>query len=136
MEMFTIQRNFNADRSACKAHGVKLPLNCKKLELYQAIAAHLGIDTTGIDDHVQLMDMIDDRNVELACKGIGETFVEKQATVLDKMAANINRKPILRCDRKPLPKPIKRNAKPVIRYVSPGNTMAKALMAANLIEVV
>ena len=136
--MLNIQRSFYPDKKAAIAHGLELPVACSKVLLYQAIAQHLGIDTTGIDDHVQLMNMIDERNQELACVGIAETFVEKQATILDEMAAAIDRKPkpILRRDRKPVDKPIKRNAKPVVRYVAPGNTIAKALLAANLIEVV
>jgi hypothetical protein len=131
MEMFTIQRNFNADRSACKAHGVKLPLNCKKLELYQAIAAHLRIDTTGIDDHTVLMDLIDQRNIELACVGVAENMVETNATVLDH---RLDRKPILRRERQPLPKPVKRTeikpsgqSKPVL--LTSRSTLAKALKA-------
>ena len=124
--MLTIQRAFFPDKKAAIDHGLDIPVACSKIVLYTAIAQHLGLNVDGIDDHVQLMNMIDDRNVELACVGIAE------------MAAAIDRKPkpILRRDRKPLPKPIKRNAKPVVRYVAPGNTIAKALLAANLIEVV
>lgn len=136
--MLTIQHSFYDDKKAAISHGIELPVACSKLWLYRSIAEYLGIDTTGIDDHVQLMNMIDERNQELACVGIAKKLVENESTVLDQMAANIDRKPkpILRRDRKPLPKPIKRNAKPVIRYVAPGNTIAKALLAANLIEVV
>ena len=136
--MLTIQRSFFPDKKAANAHGIELPVACSKIALYTAIAKHLGIDTTGIDDHVKLMDLIDERNVELACVGIAETFVANESTVVDQMAAAIDRKPkpILRRDRQPVPKPIKRNAKPVVRYVAPGNTIAKALLAANLIEVV
>ena len=123
--MLTIQRSFFPDKKAAIAHGLELPVACSKIALYIAIAQHLDIDITGIDDHTVLMDLIDERNVELACADVP-------------MAAAIDRKPkpILRRDRQPVPKPIKRNAKPVVRYVAPGNTMAKALMAANLIEVV
>jgi hypothetical protein len=131
--MLTIQRSFFPDKKSAIDHGLDIPVACSKLWLYRSIAQHLGLNVDGIDDHVQLMDMIDERNQELACVGIAEKLIETEATILDKMATNIDRKPILRCDRKPLPKPIKRNAKPVIRFVAPGNVMAKAFMAANLI---
>ena len=136
--MLTIQRSFFPDKQAALQHGLDIPVACSKIALYTAIAQYLGLDVDGINDHVQLMDMIDAKNIELACIGVAEKLVENEATVLDKMAAAIDRKPkpVLRRDRKPLPKPIKRNAQPVIRFVAPGNTMAKALMAANLIEVI
>lgn len=135
--MLTIQRSFFPDKKSAIAHGVELPVACSKVLLYQLIAQHLGIDTTGINDHIQLMDLIDAKNVELACADVP-------------MAANIDRKPkpVLKRDRQPLPKPVKRSEikvsapkpikrnKPVIRYVGPGNTMAKALLAANLVQVV
>ena len=116
--MLTIQRSFFPDKKAAIAHGLELPVACSKIALYIAIAQHLDIDITGIDDHTVLMDLIDERNVELACADVP-------------MAAAIDRKPkpILRRDRQPVPKPIKRD-KPVVRYVTP---MAKALMAANLV---
>jgi hypothetical protein len=144
--MLTIQRSFFPDKKAALQHGLDIPVACSKVLLYQLIAQHLGIDTTGIDDHVQLMDLIDAKNIELACVGVAEKFVETEATVLDQMAANIDHKPkpVLRRDRQPVakpvkrpvvkvsaPKPIKRN-KPVVKYVTP---MARALMAANLVQV-
>ena len=129
--MLTIQRSFFPDKKAAIAHGLELPVACSKIALYIAIAQHLDIDITGIDDHTVLMDLIDERNVELACADVP-------------MAAAIDRKPkpILRRDRQPVPKPVKRSEikvsvpkpikrdKPVVRYVTP---MAKALMAANLV---
>ena len=131
--MLTIQRSFFPDKKAAIAHGLELPVACSKIALYTAIAQHLGIDTTGIDDHVKLMNLIDAKNIELACADVP-------------MAAAIDRKPkpILRRDRQPVPKPVKRSEikvsvpkpikrdKPVVRYVTP---MAKALMAANLVQV-
>ncbi len=132
--MLTIQRSFFPDKKSAIAHGVELPVACSKVLLYQLIAQHLGLNVDGIDDHVQLMNMIDARNQELACADVAERMVKTEATVLDQMAANIDRKPkpVLKRDRQPLPKPVKRD-KPVVRYVTP---MAKALMAANLIQVV
>ena len=142
--MLTIQRSFFADKKSAIDHGLNIPVACSKIVLYTAIAQHLGIDTTGIDDHTVLMDLIDARNMELACAGIAERMVENESTVLDQMAAAIDRKPkpILRRDRQPVPKPVKRSeikvsapkpikrSKPVVKYVTP---MAKALMAANLV---
>lgn len=135
--MLTIQRSFFADKKSALQHGLDIPVACSKVLLYKLIAQHLGIDTTGIDDHVQIMDMIDAKNIELACADVP-------------MAANIDRKPkpVLRRDRKPVAKPIKRseikvvgkpvkrNQKPVYRQVWPNNVMGKALYRANLIEVV
>lgn len=137
--MLTIQRSFFPDKKAAIAHGIELPVACSKIVLYTAIAEHLGIDTTGIDDHVKLMNLIDAKNIELACADVP-------------MAAAIDRsksKPVLRRDRKPLPKPvkrseikvstpkpIKRNQKPVYKTVWSNNVMGKALLSVGLIEVV
>lgn len=145
--MLTIQHSFYDDKKAAIAHGIELPVACSKLWLYRSIAEYLGIDTTGIDDHTVLMDMIDQRNMELACIGVAEKLIENEATVLDQMAANIDRKPILKRDRQPLPKPvkrseikvvskpIKRNQKPVYKTVWSNNVMGKALLSVGLIEV-
>jgi len=132
--MLTIQRSFFADKKSAIDHGLDIPVACSKVLLYQLIAQQVGSHVDGIDDHVQLMNMIDARNQELACADVAERMVKTEATVLDQMAANIDRKPkpVLKRDRQPLPKPVKRD-KPVVRYVTP---MAKALMAANLIQVV
>lgn len=116
--------------------------------LYRVIADHLNVDVSDIavgdDDKSKklevaaLRDRIRQNEMDIACIGVAERMVKTEATILDKMAANIDRKPkpVLRRDRKPLPKPIKRNAQSVIRFVAPGNTMAKALMAANLVQMV
>lgn len=131
--MLTIQHSFFPDKKSAIAHGIDVPTACSKVLLYQLIALHLGINVDGLEV-AAIMDAIDDRNMELACVGVAESCITNESTVLDQMAAAID-KPVLRRDRKPVPKPIKRNAKPVIKYVAPGNTMVRALMAANLVEV-
>lgn len=135
--MLTIQRSFFPDKKSAIDHGLDIPVACSKIVLYTAIAEHLGIKVGGIDDHVQLMDMIDAKNIELACADVP-------------MAAAIDRKPkpVLKRNRQPLPKPvkrseikvvgkpIKRNQKPVYKTVWPNNVMGKALLSVGLIEVV
>ena len=139
MERFTISfsNSFTEDRN--KAFKAKIIKNfvISAPDLYRAIADHLNVDVSDIavgdDDKSKklevaaLRDRIRQNEMDIACIGV-ERMVEREVTIVDK--------PVLRRDRKPLPKPVKRNAKPVIKYVAPGNTMARALMAANLIQVV
>jgi len=133
--MLPIQRSFWADKKAAIDHGVSIPVVCAKIDLYRAIAQHLGIDTTGMDLDT-LWAAIDDRNIELACVGVAESMIEHELTVLDKMAAKIEfKRPVLKRDRKPVPKPVKRGLTVITNRVYPDKVMAKALMNKGLVIV-
>jgi hypothetical protein len=119
--MLTIQRKYWDDLKAAKEHGVQLPNACTKVALYQAIAAYLEIDFAGMELD-QLWTAIDSKNLDLACVGV------------PKMAAKLD-KPVLRRDRKPVPKPIKRNDLPIVRTLPPTSVMAKALAKGGLVIV-
>ena len=94
MNMLTIQRSFWSDKKAAIDAGVDVPVVCTKVGLYQAIASHLGITTDGLDID-QLWSAIDAKNLELACVGIADHLIENESTVVDKMAATLN-KPVKR----------------------------------------
>ena len=86
--MLTIQHSFFADKKAALQHGLAIPVVCSKMALYQAIAGHLGIDYKGLE-LTELWAAIDAKNADLACvKAVP--------------------KPVLKRDRKPVPKPKKR----------------------------
>ena len=130
--MLTIQHNYWADLAATKGlidFGSKNPT---KAELYKAIASYLGIDTKGLDTD-QLWAAIDERNMDLACAGVAESCITNESTVLDQMAAAVD-KPVLRRDRKPVERPkiksVGRSSvtKPVLLVAR--SPMAKALKMA------
>jgi hypothetical protein len=102
--MLTIQRNYWKDLAHAKEvieFGIKQPT---KVELYRAIASHLDISADGLDID-QLWAAIDARNMELAVVGIAETLVETESTVVDKMAATIDR-PFKRVAVPPVKRPM------------------------------
>ena len=117
--MLTIQRNYWKDLESARAK-IEFKQNPTKIALYQAIASHLQIDHKGMELD-QLWAAIDSKNLDLACEGV------------PKMAAELD-KPLLKRDRKPVERP-KIKVKPVIKYVAPGNVMAKALINKGLVEV-
>ena len=105
MQQVFIVRKYWDDKKAAYDAGVQLPKgkNPTKVELYQLIAAHLGIDITGLELDA-LWSAIDDRNMDLACVGVAEHLVENESTVIDQMAANLN-KPVLVRPQRPV-KPV------------------------------
>ena len=104
MQQVFIVRKYWDDKKAAYDAGVQLPKgkNPTKVELYQLIAAHLGIDITGLELDA-LWSAIDDRNMDLACVGIAEHLVVNESTVVDKMATRLN-KPVL---VRPVQRPVK-----------------------------
>jgi hypothetical protein len=106
MEMFTITGKRNEDLK--KANNRKLVKSyfIGNDVLYGAIAEHLGIAIDGLNVE-QLKAAINEKNAELACVGVDGSMVEHGVTIVDKMAANLN-KPIKRCDRVKVQPPIKR----------------------------
>jgi hypothetical protein len=122
--MLTIQRKYWDDLKAAKEHGVQLPNACTKVGLYQAIALYLEIDITGMNDLDTLWAAIEAKNADLACVGIPE-----------KPVMNEVQRPVLRRDRKPVAKPVKRNDLPVVRTLPPASVMAKALAKGGLVIV-
>jgi hypothetical protein len=147
--MLTIQRSFFPDKKSAIDHGIELPNACTKIALYKAIAAFLGIDITGMDDLDTLWAAIDAKNLDLACAGVAEHLIENESTIVDKMAVDIDKaeflhdremgaklnKPILRRDRKPVPKPVKRGLTVVTNRVYPNQVMAKALVSKGLVII-
>jgi hypothetical protein len=99
--MITIQRSFFNDKKAAIAEGINVPVACNRPQLYRLIAAKLDIDVSDIAvaagkdeqmfEAMLICDRIDARNAELACVGVAESLVEKQSTLLDNMAANIEK---------------------------------------------
>jgi hypothetical protein len=118
--MLTIQRNYWKDLESARAK-IEFKQNPTKIALYQAIAAYLGIDFAGMELD-QLWAAIDSKNLDLACEGV------------PKMAAKLD-KPLLKRDRKPVPKPVKRTDLPVVRTLPPTSVMAKALAKGGLVIV-
>jgi hypothetical protein len=147
MEMFTIQRNYWKDLGYAKEKiQFSKGKNPSAPKLYRAIAGYLGIYTSDIpvaatkeDQKLEvaaIADRIDEKNAELACVGVAESMVEREATIVDKMAAKIEpNRPVLRRDRKPTPKPVKTIIKPVVRKLPPTSVMAKALARGGLVIV-
>jgi len=119
--MFAITGKRNQDLQSANNRKLVKSYFITNLELYGAIAQHLGI-------------MIDGLSVDELKAAINE----KNAGV--PVAATIDQRPVLvkpvkRCDRKPVERPVLRNTKPVVKYVAPGNVLGKALVAANLVAL-
>jgi hypothetical protein len=107
--MFPIQRNYWADLKVAKStpglmDNYDSPKNPCKLDLYRFIANYIGAywQTDSVDE---LYQNIDDRNMELAVVGIAESMVETESTVIDKMAATIDR-PVKRVAVPPVKRPM------------------------------
>lgn len=124
--MFAITGKRNQDLQSANNRKLVKSYFITNLELYGAIAQHLGIMIDGLSVD-ELKAAINEKNADLACAGVPVAATIDQRPVLVK--------PVKRCDRKPVERPVLRNTKPVVKYVAPGNVLGKALVAANLVAL-
>jgi hypothetical protein len=125
MERFTISfaNSFAEDRN--NAFATKLIKNyvISAPALYRVIAAHLNVDVSDIPsgdtdkakkvEVAALRDRIRENDAKAACVGVAEKLVNDNVTVVDKMATNIDQRPVFvrpvrKGDRVKVQPPIKR----------------------------